>query len=171
MDLSSPPKYPTYKGRASATGAEDIEERIAAIRVRPIARPQRGERIAFKLVLVAAFGLLLYWLRCQTHPAEPPIAPPPPLPLEFKLVQDRYVKIQLFQDRAEVEQLLGPPCPEHEPVPEFVNWERLAEHSHRHMGIPDGRIWERWIDPEDKGKWVAVLFAGERVYSKGKKGF
>jgi hypothetical protein len=171
MNLPSLPKFPAYRGRASATCAEEIEERIGAIQLGPMTRPRRGERVVFKLAFVVAFALLLYWLRCQTLSAEPPIAPPPPLRLEFKLVQERYEKVQLFQQRAEVEQLLGPPCQEHELQPEYAEWERLAERSNWHLGIPDGRIWERWIDPDDKGRWVAILVAEDRVYWKAKKGF
>jgi hypothetical protein len=71
--------------------------------------------------------------------------------------------------------LLGAPTPGAGYCDDLAGLEELAEHSHRHFGIPPGRFWNRWIDPKDKGRWVAILFAGQapecKVYTIHKKGF
>jgi hypothetical protein len=95
-------------------------------------------------------------------------------PFEFELVEKRFSDVQLFASREEAEALLGPPSGRAY-GPEIVAAQERAERSNRHFGIPSEQIWQRWSDPKDEGRWVAVLYAGSypsyKVYWKIKVGF
>jgi hypothetical protein len=78
----------------------------------------------------------------------------------------------LFASREEVYELLGPPSSINSAWgPDLRRWAERAEHSNRHLGIPDGGFWDLWIDPRDGSKGIAILFAGGKVYHIAKKGF
>ena len=34
--------------------------------------------------------------------------------------------------------------------------------------VPPNRVWEKWIDPNDERRWVAILFADGTVYFQGR---
>jgi hypothetical protein len=134
----------------------------------------RGKRVLRDLVLLAAIAVMLFGLRELTKANRLRTAPPKP-PLPFEVVMKRYGELRWLTSHEQVEEIIGPPTERHAGGPDLQDAERHAEHSHRHLGIPSGRYWNRWVDPEDGGRWVAVLYAGpyraEQVYWILKKGF
>lgn len=93
-------------------------------------------------------------------------------PLEFKVVMDRFGKVRIHSDPAEVEELLGRPFPINGNwEADLREWTEQAEHSNRHVKMPKDRFWTVWSDPNDENRGVAILFAGEKVYRIAKKGF
>ncbi len=92
-----------------------------------------------------------------------------PKPLDFRVVAKRYADVRLWASRDDVERLLGPPT--RQPGREdhrFGRLEALAElvaQAHwRDMWEP--RYWCLWEGPQDEGRWVAVYFAGGKVWRK-----
>jgi hypothetical protein len=59
--------------------------------------------------------------------------------------------------------------------PEVREWEERLENFGRNPKLPNARTWDRWSDPKDPGRWVAVLYAGDswpdKVHHMLKKGF
>jgi hypothetical protein len=155
MTFLSLPSYPTAKpGVHSVDGAPP-----------DFRSPRRN--IFLNLFMLAAILALLAWLRefgLETHTAPP--APRPPF--DFALILQRYGDVQFFQSREEVEELLGPPSPQRVPEPRFARWEAWLDNGGRNV-LPRNRIWEKWIDPEDEQRWIAILFADRKVYFKGRK--
>lgn len=126
--------------------------------------PRRN--IFLNLFMLAAILTLLAWLRefgFQIRTA--PLEPRPPF--DFALILQRYGDVQFLQSREEVEELLGPPSPQRVPEPRFVRWEARADNGGRNL-LPRDRIWEKWIDPDDERRWIAILFADRKVYFKGR---
>ena len=120
------------------------------------------------LAVVTAVAILLPWLRGTARSLQP--RPP----LTFAVICERFHQLDLGASREEVEALLGPPTERGAHDPELEMAERKAEWSHRHLGIPRERSWERWIDTQDPQRWVAVLYAGtlipHTVYEKYQHG-
>jgi hypothetical protein len=116
---------------------------------------------------------MLCELRQITEAIKRPQTPQPPL--AFELVEKRYRDLWRCGNREEVEALLGPPSQRNVSEPEL----REIEESLWNMGrnwFPSVRVWDKWSDPKDAGRWVAVLYYAEdstvnKVYVKLKKGF
>jgi hypothetical protein len=124
--------------------------------------PRRN--IFLNLFMLAAILALLAWLRELGLPIR--TAPPAPRPpFDFALVLQRYGDVQHLQSREEVEELLGPPSPQRVPEARFVRWEARLDNGGRNL-LPQDRIWEKWIDPDDEQRWIAILFADRKVYFK-----
>jgi hypothetical protein len=160
MNLTSLPKYPPRQGPVACLPGK-----------RPGLSP-RATRILLDAALLLLICGLLYELRCTLATMEHPPAPPPPRPpIDFKLVQERYRKVGLLMSREAVLELLGPPTARAAREPEFQLQEEFLAHSWRDFRIPDPRFWERWVDPADDRRWVAVYFGDGKVYWVFKKGF
>jgi hypothetical protein len=123
------------------------------------------------VALVVAFLVLLFYLRGFVTPTSKKSPTPPPRPaLDFKLIAERFVKVRLHANREEVEQLLGPPSsPDSSWEPFLSEWGSQAYYSNR--GLPEDRYWDVWIDPNQEGRGVAILYANGKVLSKEKRGF
>jgi hypothetical protein len=151
---------------------------------RPITTPDirkpHESRLVPLLILVgflALLGVLIfsvwpaieYERKLAAEKSAPP-APEPP-PLDFKLVKERFVKVRTLTRWEDVELLLGPPTHRRQRGPEFWAVERDIEHFRRPFGLPKDHFWDKWIDPDDDRRWVAVLYSGERrVYGQTSSG-
>lgn len=146
-----------------------LDERPGGGQAAPVLRSPAGVRLGIVASLLpAAFVLLVGVFRVE--PVLPP-AEPPPQPFPFETVLANYDRLDtVFSPTyAEVEAQIGPPTERVADDQELRDEEVWAEHSHRHLGIPRNRFWSRWSDPQDAGRWFAILFAwdadGEcRVY-------
>jgi hypothetical protein len=49
--------------------------------------------------------------------------------------------------------------------PEVVEWEVEIKHGRRLTELPELRHWDRWADPNDGDRWVAVLYVEDIVYT------
>jgi hypothetical protein len=145
MDLSSLPKYPAFRRLEPAGSGPQMRFRLSP----------RTSRILRDVALVMAITALLYGFRraASTFQGPPSVSPRPPV--AFERIQERYEKVKGLT-RTEVEALLGPPSPQTW-VPEFErDAEIVAARPHRYSKGPF--VWERWVDPNDEGRWVAVMF-------------
>jgi hypothetical protein len=126
------------------------------------------------LAFVIVYVVTLYQLRQIAVAVDRP-PPAPFLPLEFRLIQERYWQVQTYDTYEEVETWLGPPTERNVCEPVFGELERLWLNGGRNW-FPKDRCWHKWSDPNDKRRWVAVCFyrglQGEpKVYRIIKKGF
>lgn len=93
-----------------------------------------------------------------------------PKPLDFRVVAKRYADVRTWASRDDVERLLGPPT--RQLVREdhrFERLEALAQSVARFYwrgDLPEPRYWCLWEGPQDEGRWVAIYFAGDKVYHK-----
>lgn len=154
MDLSSLPDYPTFPRSASANCAEKIDQSVLSPRMR---------RRLWDFAFLVAIIMLLCWLRWMTTQIKHSSVPPRP-PLEFELIKKNRKKVRLQLSREQVEELLGPPSNRVFPEADLQKCLEHAEHSHRHLGIPQNRVWDTWSDPKDEDKWIAVLYADGKAY-------
>jgi hypothetical protein len=158
MSLSSLPPIPTLQWPAAF---KSLKKSGPAI-------PPRVVTVLLSVAMVAGLATTCYWLWRALDAIQRPAPPPPRVPLDFKLVRQRFRQVRPMASREEVEELLGPPSfqTEYEPDFEDINarvWARPDRYPGEHS-------WAKWIDPQDKGKWVAVFFAGDRVYRTLHKG-
>lgn len=159
MSLSSLPPFPIPR-KAVANSPSLIDARQ---------RPQRTLGPLLRLAVSLSLAGTLYYAWREAGRLE--YLSPPRTPHRFRLLIERFDTIPLRASRKEVEELIGPPTTEGGPRPEFEQIESMiAARPDRWPGIPDIRTWAKWINPEDKDDWVAVLFAGNRVwYKTGKR--
>jgi hypothetical protein len=66
--------------------------------------------------------------------------------------------------------LLGPPTHRNAWEPVFQEVEPTVARLTKHLDVSELRIWDKWVDPQDENNWVAVYFAGDKVYYKTKNG-
>ncbi len=157
------PKYPASQ-RASPASVSGRREVLSP----------RATRILLDLVLLILIVVILYELRPTTPAVEPP--PPSPPPLTFALIKDRYDLVHLGMTGEDVEALFGPPT-EHEVSNRELKEveDELWNFGRNPMPEPSEMFWDRWSDPANKGRWVAVLYRGysksARVYATIKEGF
>ena len=164
LNISSLPKYPSRPG-----GWPDARLN----NTRPPLSP-RTIRILLDLALLMAFAALLVLLRQTTLSFQRPtvsqafpVSQPRP-PLDFQVVQQRCDKVFLL-DYSKVVELLGPPSAWSR-EPEFGDIEGvMAAHPDRYPQGPFSS--EKWTDPKNKDRWVAVFFANGVAYHTLKKGF
>jgi hypothetical protein len=159
MDYSSLPKYRALPRTGPATCGEQTGPRLSS----------RAVRTLLDLALLIAITVMLSMIRQAAPSSESPTASLP-RPLDFKLVQERSDKVKLLE-YGKVVALLGPPSFESwSREPEFQGIEDMvAAHPDRY---PRGPFeWEKWTDPKDAGRWVAVFFANGKAYHVLKKGF
>ena len=64
-----------------------------------------------------------------------------------------------WQTHEHVEQLLGPPTGRFVDDPELREAEIRLDNSGRNM-MPTIGLWDRWSDPTNPGRWVAILYEG-----------
>jgi hypothetical protein len=158
MNIASLPSYPGHQ--SPNTAARKLSSGRA--------------RVLIDLALLAAIVALLWWLRWTVEGIKGLRVPNPPL--DFRLVEERYDSIPWGGSRMAVERLLGPPTEHYAWGPELAEVERILENGGRNlMPEPEDRVWDRWSDPKDPGRWVAVLYGGysgsARVYGRTKRGF
>lgn len=159
MSLSSLPSYTAPESKTDQSCPPPVDSRY---------RKPRQRRLLTNLALLAAIIALLLGLRSLSDAIERASASL--ITLDFKLVQDRCDRIRLFDNSETVLQWLGAPTERGVWTPEFQNLEAKALHSNRHFGTPNDRVWHKWTDPNDDIRWVAILFAGDKVYYIAKKG-
>ena len=160
MDFASLPRYRAFPKPSTA-----VDERG------PVLSP-RARRIARDLALSLAMVVALYLLRQFAAALDRPPPPVPP-PLEFRVVAERFRRLEECRTRAEVERLLGPPTDPNAWGPELAQFEERWWNSGRNW-FPKERLWHRWSDPGDPDRWVAVVYTGYAepiVYARIKKGF
>jgi hypothetical protein len=165
MKMSSLPHYP-----------EDLRRGLASEESAPKLSRGRG-RLLMDLGWLVVIVVVLWWMKRTTDAIEAsraPVAPRDPLP--FRLVAQRFDSVPLFATRTEVERLLGPPTEHRVWGPGLARAEERAENGGRNeMPQPADRIWDRWSDPADQRRWVAVLYGGysesAKVYSRTQGGF
>ncbi len=133
---------------------------------------RRSARVLLDLAALAGVAAALYGAWWAADLVEHGWAKPKPL--DFAVVAKRYADVKYYYvSRGDVEQLLGPRTRQLGPEDRrFGRLEALAElvaQAHRDMAEP--RYWCLWLDPQDEGRWVAVYFAGDKVYRKTCEGF
>jgi hypothetical protein len=134
------------------------------------------------IIMVLILGVM-WWLSSVTKAAYAPPAPQPtPSQLSFDTIVARYRQLREFdfafayprKTRHDVHLLFGPPTHQNWRDRELVKVERSWEVSDkRFMLDEDDRVWEKWVDPGDNERWVAVLslrFSG-KAYRCAKNGF
>jgi len=133
---------------------------------------------AARFVCILLILGILWWLTAAIRDARVPPAPPP-APLPFQEVEERYRKLTSLWwragNRADVHRLLGPPTYGIWNDPAIRAVERAWEHTDRHsIPRPENRVWDKWVDPDNSGRWVIVLSSGYpsyRVHRSEKNGF
>jgi hypothetical protein len=168
VDFPSLPQYPMRQQSAAAKLAP-----------RPgIKRSPQLTNVFLGLALLAALlaaTVTLPFIWRTVGAINPPPAPSPQAPLDFKLIKKRFHKVHILATRQEVEELLGPPSPEAADEPQLQSIDAVVEaHPDRYEiygGEVKFRCWLKWTDPTDKGRWVAVLFVGDKAFHLLKKGF
>jgi len=153
MNIASLPKYPRSQAPREKSGSM---------------MSPRAARILLDLVLLTAIAAMFFVLRRAPLSFERPLPPPPQASFDFELIQRRYEKV-LYLHYSKVVELLGPPSPWSR-EPEFARTEaHVAARPDRYPGGPF--LWEKWTDPKNKDRWVAVFFANGIAYDVLKKGF
>jgi hypothetical protein len=166
MDFSSLRRYPTFpKGRPGW--------RIA---LTAGGSSPRTTRVLFDLAVLTCLAAAFYgvWWTARRIEQPPPPPPPKPAPLDFNVIAARHDEVKHSASRDDVERLLGPPTEPLPPGAQFDGLEEVTEraaHSHRGFDMPEPQLWRMWVDPQDEGRWVAIYFAGGKVYGKTKRGF
>ena len=127
----------------------------------------------YRLTILAAF-LPAVGIAVLAIARDEPEHLPPPVPLEFKGIMERYGDVRMFMTRQEVEALLGPPTERTAWDPEFERIEQAWRNRGRNI-FPEDRVWQKWIDPKDASRWVAVLYSvqqnEQKVHNSIKRGF
>ena len=157
MDYSTLPSFPPPLPSTSAAPSQQHKRRLT----------NRQTRVLIDLAKLAGIVVLLMWLRHTTDALSRP-APPPPEPLPFDVVAERFARVHVGMSANEVFALLGP-----ERFKEFCE-PQMDDHDVRVWAHPDRypepRHWAKWADPADRGRWVAVFLCDGRVYKTLKRG-
>jgi len=157
------PKYPALQRAGPAESLSGHREVLSP----------RASRILFDLAWLILIVVILYELR----PTTPAIEHPRPCsPLDFAVIKARYDRVHWGMTGGEVEALLGPPTEHDVSDPELEDVEKkLWNFGRNPMPEPSEMFWDRWSDPANKGRWVAVLYQGYSksaiVYATIKRGF
>ncbi|MGL6094413.1 MAG: hypothetical protein ACRC7O_01255 [Fimbriiglobus sp.] len=138
--------------------------------------PRRERRLSLRqaqvltdLAKLAGILAFLVWVRqTGTNLQHHPPTQPPPEPLPFNVVVQRYARVHTTMAADEVFALLGPQRFEELREPEMDRHDQLVwAHPNRY---PEPRYWAKWADPADPGRWVAVFVCGGRVYKTLERG-
>jgi hypothetical protein len=125
------------------------------------------------LVAVISSAAYLRWRAASQAPLTSPLREP----IDFKLIQRTYYNTYqgkpgsiLKLNYTEVERVLGPADAQQSHEPEY-RW--LEESVSKRRGLfPEGNLWWlKWTDPNDKNKWVAIFFIGDKSHYMIKGGF
>jgi hypothetical protein len=125
--------------------------------------------VLFDLAALAGVVAALYGTRWAADKVEHARAAAEPSPLDFRVVAKRYAEVKLWAGRNDVERLLGPPTRRLDREDQFGRFKAvmgLVEQVNWRSGVPEPRFWLLWVDPQDEGRWLAVYFAGGKVYHK-----
>jgi hypothetical protein len=156
MGNSSFPSYPP-----------PLPSRSNAVKSRPKWHlTPRQHQVLVDLIWLAGIVILLVWLRqVATTLRQPP--PPKPVPLPFRLVVQRFDRVEIGMSEDEAFTLLGPQrfAQFREPEMEaFESW--ISFHPDRY---PSKWYWAKWADPADPSRWMALLIGDGQVVHKLKK--
>jgi hypothetical protein len=171
---------------SSAFVAEDYR-RVTKTAVPPIGadfwietQPDIRIRISSRIAALRRFVLVLSFLPAGLvfviAASRDNMPRPIPQPLDFPVIEERYSRLFPYMHitRSEVEQLLGPPTERNVFEAELRTFELALENGGRNF-MPRVRVWDRWSDPNDGSRWVAVLYDGHSAsgnfYWPLKKGF
>lgn len=156
MNYSSLPTFPPPQPSKSATPPPRHVRRLTP----------RQARVLIDLAKLAGLVALLVWLRHTADTRRP--VPPPPQPLPFKVVAERFAQVHVPMPADEALVLLGPQRWVEFREQEMDDHDMLVwAHPDRY---PEPRFWAKWADPADRGRWVAVFICGGRVYKTLKRG-
>ena len=157
MDYSLLPTFPPRLPSKSAVPTRGREWRLT----------QREARVIIDLAKLAVIVIVLAWLSHSVDVLQQPL-PPPPEPLPFEVVTERFHRVTIQMTDIEVFALLGPQRFAEFREPEMDKHDRLVEY--RPDRYPGEHYWAKWADPADPSRCVAVFFSGGRVYKKLKRG-
>jgi hypothetical protein len=128
---------------------------------------RRSARVLFDLAALAGVAAALFGAWWAADLVEH--GRTQPKPLDFRVVAKRYADVRTWASRDDVERLLGPPTRLlGREDRRFGRLEALAElvrQVHWREDVPP-QYWCLWDDPQDQGRWVAIYFAGGKVYHK-----
>jgi hypothetical protein len=128
----------------------------------------RRPRLLTDLALFVAIIALLAWLRLTADGIQRARSFTP-ASLDFEIIQERLASVERLQpSQSEVEKWLGPPTQRGVWESEVKEWEAKR---FKNATPPGDHVWEKWTDPKDKGKWVAILFMDGQYYHMITKGF
>ena len=123
----------------------------------------RNHHVTAEVVLVLAIVITMYGLRQSVRTTD---APTPSIAgtvseLDFNAVEKSF-KSDLFHgmSRKSVEDRLGPPTQRDVWGPEVTAWEERLDNAGRNPKLPSVRSWDKWTDPKDGRRYVAVLYSG-----------
>ncbi len=151
MEYSSMPSYPPPLPPRSAHPQPQRERRLTPRQARVLVDLAR---LAGIVALIACAWQIADALRRPSHP--------PPGPLPFAAVAERFDRVRVLTPADEAFEILGPQRYALLREPEMDDYDRLVEpHPDRY---PGERSWAKWADPDDPGRWVAVLICGGSVY-------
>ena len=155
MDVASLPKYVPFERPYF----------IGFSRPTPRWRSPRAIGVLRDLTWLVAMGVMLYWFQRTATAAERALAPVPRRPaLNFKLVAERFRKVDRHAKREEVTKLLGPPTDWGSRFPEVRPYEiELSSESDKERRKQYYRIWYLWRDRKNPKNRVAVLFEDGEV--------
>jgi len=157
MDSSSLPSYPPPPQPRTTDPQPLLRRRLTP----------RQFQVLVNLIWLAAIVVFLVGVRQAAHTLRQPPHPAPE-PLPFKVVAERFHRVHSMMPVEEVFKLLGPERFERYQEPEMDEYERLIEaHPDRY---PEPRYWAKWEDPDDPGRWVAILICRGYVYQTLKRG-
>ncbi len=133
-------------------------------------------RVLTDLAWLAGIVALLFWVHQladgterEREAARLRAAVPPPTRLDFYTIQQRFDRVSNRATREEVEWLLGEPTERTAWGPEIEQFEKQWKL------VPADREWNRWIDPADPNRWVAIVYIGppkdQTTFGKLKNGF
>jgi hypothetical protein len=139
----------------------------------PDIRKADGSRLV-PLLIVVGFLSLIGVLIFSVWPAVERARKGSPKPLDFRHVEERFARLNDIDGmlwstqrtgltRLDVEERLGSPTER-----DVALVERLTPEERNDRGYS----WDRWIDPDDEERWVAVLYkhgAFQRAISNGTK--
>lgn len=158
MNFSSLPQFPSARPSVAPVGTS----------LRPLS--PRLARLLLCLSVLSAAALLLYVLWPVVDAMTNPPAPMPTAPFSFKVIEQRYRQVQPGLTVGEVRRLLGPPSSSEAEGRAIIEEERRY-HPDMYPGDADSWVLLRWTDPNDKHKWVTVLFLDGKVYFTRQDGF
>jgi hypothetical protein len=162
------------RDRALKPATTGDDPRFAA-RLARVVKPDHGRRAAYRLLLLlslvpaAIIVVVTLWREPGVTQVDPALRP-----LEFAVVQKRSAQVFMWQTHKQVVQLLGPPTERFANDPELREAAVVLNNGGKNF-MPTNGAWDRWRDPQDASRWVAILYDASSpkgtVYWKLQNGF